>query len=62
METLVSADPVDNEGRLHHRSVDACQTTGVYPAISERMRRSMTRRIEARIESYVGYFAHLLYT
>jgi hypothetical protein len=46
METLVSAAPVDNEERLHHRSVDACQTIRVYPDISERMRRSMMRRVE----------------
>jgi hypothetical protein len=46
METLVSAAPVENEERLHHCSVDACQTVIVYPDISERIRRSMTRRVE----------------
>jgi hypothetical protein len=47
LKTFVSAAPVDKEGPLHHRSVDACQTNRNYPRIFERMRRSMMRRVEA---------------
>jgi hypothetical protein len=45
------AAPVDNKEALHHRIVDACQTIGNYPDVFERMRRSMMRYVEARIES-----------
>jgi hypothetical protein len=60
LKTLVYAAPVDNEGALHHHSVDAFQTIRNYPDIFERMRRSMMRRVEAFIESHGGHFEHLL--
>jgi hypothetical protein len=41
---------------LHHRIVDACQ---LIRNIVERMRSSMTRRVEAIIKSHGGYFEHL---
>jgi hypothetical protein len=57
LKTLVYAAPVDNEGALHHRTVDACQTIRIYPGIFERMRWSMMRRVEACTESH-GHFEH----
>jgi hypothetical protein len=56
---LAYAAPVDNEEALHHRIVDACQTIRNYPAIFERMLRSMMRCVEACIESRGGHFEHL---
>jgi hypothetical protein len=35
LKTFVYAAPVDNEEALHHRIVDACQTTCNYSSISE---------------------------
>jgi hypothetical protein len=58
--TLVYAAPVDNEDVLHHRIVDACQIIRNCPGISELMRRSMMRRVEACIESHGGHFEHFL--
>jgi hypothetical protein len=46
------ATPVDNEEELHLRIVDACQTIRNYPGISERMRRSMMRRVDLCIKSH----------
>jgi hypothetical protein len=60
LKTLVYAAPVDNEVALHHRIVDACQTIRNYPAIFERMRRPMMRRVEACTESHGGHFEQLL--
>jgi hypothetical protein len=51
--------PVDNDEALDHRIVDACQTIRNYPGIFARMRRSLMRRVEARIESHEGHFEHL---
>jgi hypothetical protein len=45
LKALVYAAPVDSEEA--HRTVDACQTISNYPAIYERMLRSMVRRVEA---------------
>jgi hypothetical protein len=56
LKTLVYAVPVDNEEALHHRNGDACQTLHNYPAILERMRRSVMRRVEACTESHGGHF------
>jgi hypothetical protein len=47
LKALVYAAPVDSEEA--HRIVDACQTIRNYPGTFERMRRSMTRRVEACI-------------
>jgi hypothetical protein len=58
-KTLVYTAPVNNGEALHHRIVDASQTTHNYPDIFERMRRSMIR-VEACIESHGGHFEHLL--
>jgi hypothetical protein len=58
LNTLVYAAPVDNEEA--HRIVDACQTIGNYPGISERTGRSIMRRVEACTESHGGHFEHLL--
>jgi hypothetical protein len=41
---------------LHRRIVDACQTIRNCPGVSERMRRSMMRRVEACTESHGGHF------
>jgi hypothetical protein len=35
LKTFVYAAPIDNEGALHHRIVDACQTTCNYSGIFE---------------------------
>jgi hypothetical protein len=59
-KTAVYAAPVVNEGALHHRSVDACQTIRNYPGIFGRMWRSMMRRVESCIESHGRHFVHLL--
>jgi hypothetical protein len=59
-KSFVYAAAVDNEEALHHRIVDACQTIRNYPGISERMRRSMMRRVEACIEFHGGHAEHLL--
>jgi hypothetical protein len=56
----LNATPVDNEETHLRRIVDACQTIRNCPGISERMRRSMMRRVEACIESYGGHFERLL--
>jgi hypothetical protein len=50
LKSLAYAAPVGNEEALHHRIVDVCQTIRNYRSIFERMRRSMMRRVEARIE------------
>jgi hypothetical protein len=60
LEARVYAAPVDNEAALHHCIVDACQTINIYPGMFERMRRSMMRCVEARIESHGGHFARSL--
>jgi hypothetical protein len=44
---------VDNEEKLHHRILDACQTICSYPGISERMWRSIMRRLEMSTEYHV---------
>jgi hypothetical protein len=54
MESIVSAAPVDNEDTLQHRIAHACETICNCTAISERMWRSITRRIEAWTESHAG--------
>jgi hypothetical protein len=53
--------PVDNEGTLHRRTVDACQTTRNCPGIFARMYQSVMRRVEACIETHGGHFDHLHY-
>jgi hypothetical protein len=60
LKSLVYTAPVDNEESLHHRILDTCQTIRNYPGIFERMLWSMTRRVEACIESHEGHFKHLL--
>jgi hypothetical protein len=60
LKALVYAAPVDNEETLYHRTVDVCQTIRYYPAIFERMRRSMMRRVETCTESHGGHFENLL--
>jgi hypothetical protein len=62
LRTLLYAAPVDNEVALHRRTVDICQTISNCPAIFERMRRSMMRRVEACIEPHGGHFGNLLCT
>jgi hypothetical protein len=47
LTTLMYAAPVDNEDALHRRIVDACQSIRNCPGISERILRSMMRRVEA---------------
>jgi hypothetical protein len=59
LKTLVCAAPVDKAKALHHRIVDACQTTRNYPGIYERLRLSMMRRIEGCIKPH-GHFEHLI--
>jgi hypothetical protein len=59
LRTLVYAAPVDTEETPHQRIVDACQAIRNFPGISERMRRSMMRRVEACTESHGGHFGHL---
>jgi hypothetical protein len=59
LKALVYAAPVDNQDALHHRNVDACQTIRNYPGISERMWRSVNRRVEECTESHEGHFQHL---
>jgi hypothetical protein len=44
-KTPVCITPVDNEERLHHRIVDACQTVRNYPGVFQRTRRSMSRAL-----------------
>jgi hypothetical protein len=58
LKTLVYAAPVDNEEAIHRRIVDACQNIRKYPSISERMRQSMMRRVEACTEPHGGHFEH----
>jgi hypothetical protein len=60
LTSVVYAAPVDNEGVLRHRIMDACQTIRNYPGISECTRRSMMRRVKACIESHGGHFEHIL--
>jgi hypothetical protein len=57
LKTLVYAAPVNNEEAVH-RTVDACQTIRNCPVISERMLRSMMRRVEGCIECHGGHFEH----
>jgi hypothetical protein len=61
-KSLVYAAPVDNEETLQHRVVDARQTIRNCPGIFERMRRSMTRRVDACIESHGEHSECLLWT
>jgi hypothetical protein len=61
LNTLVYAAPVDNKEALHHGIVDVCQTIHNCPAISERMRQYMMRRVEACIDSHGEHFENLLY-
>jgi hypothetical protein len=58
-ETPVYVDPVENEKALHG-TVDVCQTIRNYPVIFARMRRSITRCVEAFFESHGGHFENLL--
>jgi hypothetical protein len=58
LKSLVYAAPVDNEETLH-RIVYACQTIRNYPAIFERMWRSMMRRVEVCAEFHAGHSEHL---
>jgi hypothetical protein len=60
LKSLVYAAPVDNEEPLHHRTVHACQTILNNPSVLEQLRHSMTRRVEACLESHGGHFEHLL--
>jgi hypothetical protein len=60
LNPLVYAAPVDNEEALQHRTVDACQTIRNFPGVFPRTRRSVMRRVEARIESHGGHFEYLL--
>jgi hypothetical protein len=60
LKTVVYAAFFHNEEVLHHRVLDTCQTILNYPGIFEWMRRSMTRHVEARIESHGGHFVYLL--
>jgi hypothetical protein len=56
---LVYPTPAENEEA--HRTVDACQTIRNHPAISERMRMSMMRRVEACIENLMEDFLRTYY-
>jgi hypothetical protein len=60
LKSVMHAAPVDNEEAFHCRTVDACQTVRYYPDIFARMRRSMVKRVEARIGSHGGHFEYLL--
>jgi hypothetical protein len=60
LKPLVHAARVDKEEALCYNIVDACQTIRNYPAIFERMWRSITSRVEARIQFHGGHFEHLL--
>jgi hypothetical protein len=60
LNALVYTAPVDNGEILHHHTVDGCQTIHNCPGVFARMRRSMTRRVEARTESYEGHFEQVL--
>jgi hypothetical protein len=60
LKTLVYEALVDTEEALHYRIVDASQTIRNYPGISERMRRSMVRRVKACTEFHGGHSEHLL--
>jgi hypothetical protein len=51
--------PVDNEEAFHHRILNTCQTTCNNLGLFEWMWSSMTRRVEAWIESHGGYLEHL---
>jgi hypothetical protein len=57
--TPVYAAPVDKGEALYWRNVDVCQTIRNYPAISERMRRSVISRVEACTESHFEYLLHV---
>jgi hypothetical protein len=48
------AAPSNSEEALHRRIVDDHS----YPGISEQVRRSIIRRVEACIESHGGHFEH----
>jgi hypothetical protein len=52
--------PIDNEEALHPGTVDACQTVRNQPGIFGRMRWSMMRRVEARIEISLKTFWALI--
>jgi hypothetical protein len=60
LNTLVYAAPVDNEETHHRRIVDACQTIPNYRGVFLWMRRTLMRRVEARIEYNGGHSEHLL--
>jgi hypothetical protein len=60
LKTLVYAAPVDNGVAFHNRIVDSCQTVRNYPSISEQMRLSIIRNVEAYTESQGGDFEYLL--
>jgi hypothetical protein len=59
-KTVVYTTPVTNEEALHHRIVMPLRLRN-YPDISEQMRCSMMRRVEACIESHGRHFEHILY-
>jgi hypothetical protein len=56
----VYAAPFDNEETLHRRTADAFQTIRTYPGISERMRRSVMRSVEAMRKSADKSLAFLI--
>jgi hypothetical protein len=58
LKTHLYAAPVGNEEALYHHIVDAGRTVRNYAGISERMRRSMMKRVEACTESHGGHFEH----
>jgi hypothetical protein len=60
LNPFVHATPFGSEEALHNRIVDACQNIRNCPGISERIRLSVMRRVEACPESHGGHFEHLL--
>jgi hypothetical protein len=59
LNTLVSAAPVDNEGALQIRTVDACQNISNYPGIFDRMRLpwwDVSRRAFSLMENILGSY------
>jgi hypothetical protein len=54
------AAPLDNKETLQHRIMAVHQTIRNYPGISEKMRPSMMRRVEACTISHGGHF-HFIY-
>jgi hypothetical protein len=56
LKARVYADPISNEGELHHRIVDTRQTIGKFPGIFERMRQSMSRYAWNRVEDIMSTY------